>query len=293
MQVEIIEVGPRDGLQREKTFIPTDQKITLIQKLVEAGLRRIQVTSFVHPKAVPQMADAEQVCAGLPHIEGVVYSGLVLNLKGLERARNAGLNDVDVSISASDSHSRQNANMSLADAQTHFQEMVARAREYGMTVRGGIQCAFGYYENDVTDDLVIELTRQHLALGLDELALADSTGMANPAQITRLLAKIIPMAEGKPVILHLHDTRGMGLANVVAALEAGCHHFDTAFGGLGGCNFIEKATGNIATEDTVYMLHGMGYQTGVDITKVAEVSKMMESLLGKQSLPGKMYQLLG
>ncbi len=290
--IEIIEVGPRDGLQRETQFIQTDHKIAMIDRLSEAGLPRIQVTSFVHPRWVPQMADAEDVCAGITRKPGVVYSGLVLNMKGLERAYQAGLQAVDMSVSASDSHSRKNANRSLQEAREGFKDMVAQAHAYGMRIRGGIQCAFGYYEPDVTQEIVVDIAKHHLALGIDELALADSTGMANPRQIREVLAAIVPLAGDKPVILHLHDTRGMGLANVVAALEAGCTHFDTAFGGLGGCNFIEDATGNIATEDTVYMLHEMGYETGIDLPKVATVSKMLQNILGQEVFPGKMYRLL-
>ena len=289
--IEIIEVGPRDGLQRESEFIPTEQKIAMIDTLAEAGLPRIQVTSFVHPKYVPQMADAAAVCSGIRKKTGVTYSGLVLNLKGLVRAADAGLKAVDMSVSASDSHSRKNANVSLEDALQNFTDMVAHARELGMNVRAGIQCAFGYYEPDVSQELVVDIAKKHLALDVDELALADSTGMANPGQIRSLLADIMPLAGDTPVILHLHDTRGMGLANVLAALDAGCRYFDTAFGGLGGCNFIEQATGNIATEDTVNMLHEMGYETGVNASKVAEVSRMIQPHVG-QPLTGKMYKLL-
>jgi len=289
--VEIIEVGPRDGLQRESEFIPTAQKIAMINALSDAGIPRIQVTSFVHAKYVPQMADAEAVCGGIRQQPGVIYSGLVLNLKGLERAADTGLKAVDMSVSASDSHSRKNANVSLEDALQNFKGMVARARELGMMVRAGIQCAFGYYEPDVTHDLVVDIAKRHLALNIDELALADSTGMASPAQIKALLAEIIPLAGKVPVILHLHDTRGMGLANVLAALDGGCRYFDTAFGGLGGCNFIEQATGNIATEDTVNMLHEIGYQTGIDVSKVAEVSQSIQQQIS-QPLTGKMYKLL-
>lgn len=290
--IEITEVGPRDGLQREKTFIPTEQKIAMIHELVAAGVKSIQVTSFVHPKYVPQMADAEDVVRGLDMRDDVTYSGLVLNQKGLERAADAGLTVVDMSISASDSHSRKNANISLEQGRANFKEMVASAREMGLTVRGGIQCAFGYYEADVTQELVVDLAKEHLDLGIDALALADSTGMANPAQIKALLHAITPILGDVPLILHLHDTRGMGLANVVAAIEAGCTHFDTAFGGMGGCNFIPEALGNIATEDTINMLHAMGYETHIDINAVAAVSRQLQAHLG-QVLPGKLYQLVG
>lgn len=289
--IEIIEVGPRDGLQREKTIINTDDKIRMIHDLVESGIRSIQVTSFVHPKYVPQMADAEDVCKGINKKEGVTYSGLVLNQKGLERAANAGLNSVDMSVSASDSHSRKNANVSLDDALHNFQNMMKTAHEMKMQIHAGIQCAFGYYEPDVTQDLVLDIAKQHLDLGVDALRLADSTGMANPRQITSMLEALKPIAGDVPVILHLHDTRGMGLANVVAAVEAGCTRFDTAFGGMGGCNFIPEALGNIATEDTVNMLHAMGHETGVNIEGVAAVSRMLQEQIGR-ALPGKLYTLV-
>ncbi len=291
-RIEIIEVGPRDGLQREETPISTEDKIRMIHQLVDAGIKSIQVTSFVHPKYVPQMADAEVVCRGLNKQEGVIYSGLVLNMKGLDRAHNAGLTDVDMSISASNSHSQKNANRTLDEAMAGFKAMVARAKELNLTIRAGIQCAFGYYEPDVTQDLVLDIAKQQIALGVKSLSLADSTGMANPTQIKTMLTALQPIVGDTPIILHLHDTRGMGLANVVAAIEAGCSRFDTAFGGMGGCNFIPEALGNIATEDTVNMLHAMDYETGVDIQKVADVSKMLQDLIG-QRLPGKMYQLVG
>ena len=291
-KIEIIEVGPRDGLQREKTPISTQDKIKMIHQLVDAGIQSIQVTSFVHPKYVPQMADAEDVCRGIQKKDGVRYSGLVLNMKGLERAHEAGLHDVDMSVSASDSHSQKNANRSLEEAIESFKGMVAKAHDLGLGVRAGIQCAFGYYEPDVTQEIVLDIAEKHLALGIESLALADSTGMANPKQIKNMLEALKPIVGDVPVILHLHDTRGMGLANVIAAIDAGCTRFDTAFGGMGGCNFIPEALGNIATEDTVNMLEAIGYETGIDIKEVAQVSKMLQTIIGQQ-LPGKLYQLVG
>lgn len=293
-RVEIIEVGPRDGLQREPVIIPAGQKVALINALVDAGLKRIQVTSFVHPKLVPQMADAEEVCASLVPHPGVRYSGLVLNLRGIERAQQAGIQDIDMSVSASEPHSLRNANRTISLALDEYQTMYERARSYNMTIRGGIQCAFGYQDpGDVDAEVVVSIARHFLNdLGVDELALADSSGLANPAQIETLLQRIVPLAEHKPVILHLHDTRGMGLANVLAALHNGVHSFDTSFGGLGGCPFIDGATGNIATEDTVYMLEQMGIETGIDLQKTARISMRFKELLGEQSLTGKMYQML-
>lgn len=288
----IVEVGPRDGLQREPTPISTDDKVSLIESLIAAGLKRLQVTSFVHPKVVPQMADAEEVCARIPKRADVLYSGLALNLPGVERAHKSGLAQVDISVSASEPHSRRNANRSIKEALAEFKEMVYLARDFGMSVRGGIQCAFGFQRaDDVQLETVIAIARHHLDLGVDELALADSSGFANPKRMTSLLETIVPIAGDTPIVLHLHDTRGMGLANVFAALHCGVKAFDTAFGGLGGCPFIDGATGNIATEDTVYMLEEMGIQTGVNLSRLSQISWQYEKKLG-QTLPGKVYQLM-
>lgn len=289
-RAEIIEVGPRDGLQTESRFVPTDTKVSLIENLVDAGVTRIQVTSFVHPKLVPQMSDAEEVCARIKRKPGVAYSGLVLNMKGLERAHAAGLSYVDMSVSASETHSLKNANRSLAKALEDFAAMVARAREYGMTIRGGIQCVFGcVYEGRVDPGRVVEFAEHHLSLGVDELSLADSTGMAGPLQIYEMMQALVPRAGSKPIILHLHDTRGLGLTNVLAALECGVTLFDTAFGGLGGCPFIKGATGNIGTEDTLYMLEKVGVETGIDRHRVAQCSMQLEQFLGRP-FPGKMHR---
>jgi hydroxymethylglutaryl-CoA lyase len=248
----------------------------------------------VHPRLVPQMADAEEVCARLSPYPDVRYSGLALNLKGIDRAQQAGIKDIDMSVSASEAHSLRNANRTVSEALDEYDSMYDRARSYNMEVRGGIQCAFGFQDaDDVDPQTVVEIARHFLDdLGVDELALADSSGLANPIQLANLLQVIVPMAGEKPVILHLHDTRGMGLANVVEAMRVGVRCFDTSFGGLGGCPFIADATGNIATEDTAYMLHQMGIETGIDLPKVSLIAKKFERLLGIQSLPGKMHSML-
>lgn len=288
---EIIEVGPRDGWQAEAAAIPTALKIALIDALANSGLRRLQVAAFVHPDKVPQMADAEAVCAGITRRPGVQYSGLALNLRGVARAAEAGLQQVDVSVSASDTHSRKNVGLDVETALAGLAEMVRLARARGLSVRAGVQCAFGCaYEGAVDPRRVVGLVRRILALGVDELSLADSTGMANPQQIRRLVQELRPMVTPVPIILHLHDTRGMGLANLLAALRSGVHHFDASFGGLGGCPFIPGATGNIATEDTVHMLEAMGVHTGVDWAQVAGVSRRLEAFLGRP-LSGKLYRL--
>ncbi len=289
--IHIEEQGTRDGFQVETVLIPTELKIKWIEQAVDAGVKRIQMSSFVHPKLVPQMADAEAVCEGVRKKKGVIYSGLVLNVKGVERAIKSGLDHIAISLSASNSHSRKNANKSIEESLVEFADMARIAKEAGLTVRGGIQCAFGCrYEGEISEQFVIDLAKRHLDLGIDELSLADSTGMGNPVQMKRLLSQIVPMAGNLPVILHLHDTEGKGIANLIAAIECGVNYFDTAFGGLGGCPFIIGATGNIATEDVIHCLHQMGYKTGINNSKMIELAREIETFLGRK-LPGKMKEI--
>lgn len=292
-EVIIEDQGLRDGLQSLPITVPTATKLRWARMLAEAGLRRLQVTSFVHPAKVPQMADAEAVAQGMEPEEGLVLSALVLNVKGIERAAAAGFRHVAASLSASETHSRRNTNMGIEASKAEFQEMVSIADRYGITLRGGIQCAFGCrYEGLLKTSWVIDLVRHHLDCGVQELALADSTGMGHPAQISRMMEQVMGLAGDTPVSLHLHNTENKGYANLFAALQAGVRQFDTAFGGLGGCPFIKGATGNIATEDTVLMLEESGYATGINIRKVASVSREMEGLLGGR-LPGLLYGLVG
>lgn len=291
-EVILEEQGLRDGLQSEPVPVPAEKKVELIHRLMEAGLKRIQVGSFVNPKLVPQMADTAAVFAAVQKRPDVVLNALVLNTKGVERAAEAGFTHVAASISASDTHSRKNANKSLEQAVSEFENMVRTAKAAGLHVRGGLQCAFGCrYEGKIPAQRVLDLAKRHLDLGIDEIALADSTGMGNPRQIEDLAGKIVETAGNIPVILHLHDTEGKGLANLLAALRVGVRHFDTAFGGLGGCPFIKGATGNIATEDTAYMLEEMGIRTGIDIAAIVKITREMEEILGKK-LPGKIKNIL-
>ena len=292
-RIIIEEQGLRDGFQSEKNVVPTEKKLEIIDELVAAGLKRIQICSFVHPKYVPQMADAEALCRAVKPRPGVIYSGLVLNQKGVERAVDAGLQHVAASISASDTHSRKNTGKSLDDAQTGYAAMVRTAKDAGLTVRGGLQCAFGCrFEGAVDPNLVLDLVKRHLDLAIDELALADSTGMADPRSMSELMGEVVELAGDTPVILHLHDTEGRGLANALAAIQSGVRVFDTAFGGMGGCPFIKGATGNIATEDLVAMVERMGMTTGVDIRAVAEISRSMETFFDTR-FPGSMHRVLG
>ena len=288
----LIEVGPRDGFQFEERTIPTDLKVEIIGGLVEAGLKHVQVTSFVHPARVPQMADAEDLLSRLPEREGVIFSGLVLNVKGVERAHQAGLRHLEISISASDTHSRKNSGMTLAQAIEKGAEMIKLAKKYNMIVRAGIQCAFGcVYEGKIPHIRVMELAQEFIKSGIDALALSDTTGMARPLQVKRILGKLLPQTKDIPVILHLHDTRGLGLVNVMAALECGITHFDTALAGMGGCPFVAGAAGNIATEDTAYLLEALSIETGVNISKITRCAKQLETFFGKQ-FSGKIHRVL-
>lgn len=288
----IDEQGLRDGLQTLPRILPLEMKLDFINRLIGAGIRRLQVTSFVHPKWVPAMADAEQLCASLPQTDGVELSALVLNNKGVERAAQAGIRLVAASISASNTHSQKNANKTLSAARQEFKQMVALAREHHISVRGGIQCVFGCrYEGAIDESVVYDITKHHLDCGVEEMAFADSTGMGNPAQMKRMLPRLLELCGSVPVSLHLHNTENKGYANLVAALDCGVRQFDTAFGGLGGCPFIQGATGNIATEDTVHLLHQMGYATGINMEAVASISMEMQQWLGAP-LPGLLYSLL-
>ncbi|MBT8371028.1 MAG: hydroxymethylglutaryl-CoA lyase [Deltaproteobacteria bacterium] len=291
-KIVIEEQGLRDGLQNQKPIIPTDKKLELVEAVADAGLKRIEVTSFVHPELVPQMADAEDICRGLDHSRDVLYSALVLNTKGLERAANAGLKHVAASISASDTHSRKNTNASLSEARKRIAEMIKVGQKHGLTIRGGLQCAFGCrFEGRIDPSVVFDMIKEQLDLGIDEVVLADSTGMANPISIQEISAKVIELSEGKPVFLHLHDTEGKGLANALAAMQVGVAHFDTAFGGMGGCPFIKGASGNTSTEDMVFMSGQMGIETGVDIEKIAVISRYLEEFFSKQ-FAGKMHRVI-
>jgi len=290
--VIIEEQGLRDGLQSEAAVVPTEKKLAIIETLVDAGVQRIQVASFVNPKLIPQMADAESLYAALKKHDGVIYSALVLNPKGMQRAADAGGTHVTASISASNTHSQRNSGMTLKTARRQFSEMVAIADKCGLKVRGGIQCAFGCrYEGRIDPHNVMDMIKEQLDLGIDEIELADTTGMANPRSIQEICGSVKTQAKGKPVYLHLHDTEGKGLANSLAALQVGIRHFDSTFGGMGGCPFVKGASGNVATEDLVVMLKQMGIETGIDVSKIAAVSRSLEFFF-KRCFSGKMHHLL-
>ncbi len=289
--VTLVEVGLRDGFQFEKNVVPTHRKLSVIARLVAAGLKHVQVTSFVHPAKVPQMADADQLIRRLPRNDGVVYTALVLNQRGLDRAMASGIGAVEISLSASDSHSRRNTGMPHGDALAQALHMIDQAVSAGLHIRASVQCAFGcVYEGRVPTSRIADIISRFVDHGAHGLALADTTGMGSPPVVKALLDAVLPLSGRLPLALHLHDTRGLGLVNLMVALKHGVSIFDTAFAGMGGCPFIAGAAGNIATEDTVHLLETLGIHSGVDYHRVAAVSRETEAFF-KKSFSGRIHKV--
>lgn len=285
--VDVYEVGPRDGLQNELRSLPTADKVRLIEGLVDAGLRRVEVTSFVSPRWIPQLADADKLLGLLPRREGVVFSALVPNLRGLERARAAGLTEAAVFLSVTESHSRKNINKSVAEAIATAREVTREALRSGMRVRCYLSTVWGCpYEGPTPVEKVVEVVRQLADLGLYQVSLGDTIGVGTPSQTAAILAAVAPVLPVSRVALHLHDTRGTALANALVGLSLGVTTFDSSIGGLGGCPYAPGASGNVATEDVVYMLQGMGIETGVDLDRLVAVSTRLSGYLGRE-LPSK------
>ncbi len=288
--VTIVEQGPRDGFQNEKEVISTEDKVKIIDALSSTGLKEIQVTSFVHPKWVPQLSDAEEVLKRIRRAEGVKYSALVLNERGLQRAMDSGIEIIDVGVSASESHSRNNVNMSVQEALDRVLGIIEAAQKTGMEVRAGVMSSFGCnFEGTVPMENVLRIAKSFLSVGVEAIGLADTTGMGNPGQVYELFSRLQAMVGDVPVSAHFHNTRGSGLANVLAAMQAGCTFFDSTIGGLGGCPFVPSATGNIASSDVVNMLNEMGIETGIDLSELVDCARMVESILGKK-LPGQVMR---
>jgi isopropylmalate/homocitrate/citramalate synthase len=284
----IREVGPRDGLQNEDEVFPPETRAELVERLAGAGLRRIEVASFVNPDRVPQMAGAEEVAAALDSRDGVVYAGLALNERGYDRLRETGLGEVSFAVAATESFSQRNAGASVDAALADGERIVSRAKEDGIRASVTISVAFGCpFEGRVDPSRVVEIAERLAAADPDELVLADTIGVGTPSRVRGLLERVI--AFGKPVGGHFHNTRNTGFANAYAALEAGVSSLDASVGGLGGCPFAPKATGNIATEDLVYLLEGEGVETGVDLDALIAVSGWLEELLGRR-LEGYLYR---
>jgi isopropylmalate/homocitrate/citramalate synthase len=284
----IREVGPRDGLQNEQEVFPPETRAELVRRLAGAGLKRIEAASFVNPERVPQMAGAEEVVAALEPGDGVVYAGLALNERGYERLRETALGEVSFALAATESFSQRNAGASVEESIAAAEGIVAHARADGIRASLTISVAFGCpFEGPVSPDRVVEIAERLAATEADELVLADTIGVATPTQVRSLLERAATL--GKPVGGHFHNTRNTGFANAYAALETGVSVLDASVGGLGGCPFAPKATGNIATEDLVYLLEGEGVETGVDLEALIAVSEWLEELLGRQ-LEGYLYR---
>jgi hydroxymethylglutaryl-CoA lyase len=275
--VTIVEVGPRDGLQNQPQKVPTHLKIGFIERLVAAGLKVIEVTSFVNPKWVPQLADASDVIAALPKREGVRFPVLVPNEEGLERALEAGVQEVAVFASATETFSQKNLNRSRQEAIDMFRPVVKTAKESGMRVRGYLSMVLGDpWEGDVDPREVVSQTERLIELGCDEISLGDTIGVGTAGQVQDLIAKLLRAGvKVETLAVHFHDTYGQGLANVLAALETGVTIVDSSAGGLGGCPFARSATGNLATEDLLWLLEGLAIPTGIDVRAVASASKWL------------------
>jgi hydroxymethylglutaryl-CoA lyase len=286
-KVTIYEVGPRDGLQNEARQVPTADKIAFIDALASSGLTRIEITSFVSPKWIPQLADAVEVAQRVQRRSGVVFSALVPNRQGLDRAIAAGMSEIAVFLSASETHNKKNINKTIAETLSAFDQVVAPALAAGMRVRAYISTVFGCpYEGDVDPAATVGLCKTLRQLGVYQVSLGDTIGVANPAQVERVLDQVLAEVPIEEVAVHFHDTQGTALANCLVSVAKGITTIDAAVGGLGGCPYAPGAAGNLATEDLVAMLHGMGVDTGIDLEKLIASSRLAESFVG-HDLPSK------
>jgi hydroxymethylglutaryl-CoA lyase len=288
--VTICEVGTRDGFQIESDFIATEQKIEVVDLLAGAGVPRIEVTSFVHPKAVPQLRDAEAVMAAIRRRPGTRYAALVPNDKGAARAVDAGVDVIHTVVSASESHNLANVNMSIAESIDKLRAVAQIAARAGVPVQCGISTSFGCpFEGDVPLERLEGIVARLVDLGARGIGLADTTGMANPRQVAAVLEWLMPRFPGVEWTLHTHDTRAMAIPNILVALECGVTNLDASIGGLGGCPFAPGASGNVCTEDLVHCLHAMGIATGIDLDRLVAASRRVEQIIGR-TLPGQIMK---
>ncbi|HEY0986491.1 MAG TPA: hydroxymethylglutaryl-CoA lyase [Kofleriaceae bacterium] len=286
-EATIYEVGPRDGLQNEARQVPTAEKIRFIDALIAAGIRNIEITSFVSPKWIPQLADSAEVARGVHRVPGVRMSALVPNKRGLDAALAAGMREIAVFMSASETHNKKNVNKTIADTLAAFDDVVPHARAAGLPVRAYLSTAFGCpYEGDVDPQAVVDLTGKLHDMGVYQISISDTIGVANPAQVEDVLGRVLARYPASVIAVHFHDTQGTALANCVMALTLGITTIDSAAGGLGGCPYAPGASGNLATEDVVSMLHGMGVKTGIDLDKLTEASRTAATFVGHE-LPSK------
>jgi hydroxymethylglutaryl-CoA lyase len=288
--VSVYEVSPRDGLQNERATVPLRSKLRLIDALVRAGLTRVEITSFVSPKWIPQLADGDEVAQHAKAPPGVAFSALCPNARGLARARAAGLHEIAVFISASETHNRKNVNKTVEDTLRAFDETIGPAVAAGLRVRGYVSTVWGCpYEGEVDPKRAVAIAKTLLDRGCYEVSLGDTIGVGTPRQTARILQQVSAEMPLDRVAMHMHDTRGTALANVLVGLEMGVRTFDASVGGMGGCPYAPGAAGNLATEDLAYMLDGMGIRTGIDLEQLVEAGKVAESLVGRP-LPGKVHQ---
>jgi hydroxymethylglutaryl-CoA lyase len=286
-EATIYEVGPRDGLQNEARPVPTPEKIRFIDSLVASGIRNIEITSFVSAKWIPQLADSAEVARGVQRVPGVRMSALVPNKRGLETALAAGMKEIALFISVSETHNKKNVNKTIADTITAFEEVVPVAAAAGVAVRAYLSTVFGCpYEGDVDPEAVVALTGRLRDLGVYQISISDTIGVANPQQVEDVLSRVLAKHPASSLAVHFHDTQGTALANCVVALTLGITTIDAAAGGLGGCPYAPGASGNLATEDVVAMLHGMGVKTGIDLDKLTEASRTAATFVGHE-LPSK------
>jgi hydroxymethylglutaryl-CoA lyase len=284
--IEIVEVGPRDGLQNESVLFTTSQKLELIGRSLDAGTRRIEAASFVNPKLVPQMADADAVAAGLPRREGVIFIGLVLNKRGAVRAIEAGMDELGAVCAASDGFATRNQGMTSDASLVMCGEVVRLARERARRAQITISTAFGCpFDGEVNPSRVVEMARAAAATGPVEIALADAPGVASPGEVSTLVTRVAAAIKPLPVRVHFHNTRNTGLANVWAAVQAGAKIVDASLGGIGGCPFAPRATGNVPTEDVVYLLQRSGYDTGLDLDRLIGSARWLAAAMGRD-VPG-------
>lgn len=281
--VTITEVGPRDGLQNEARILPLERKIELIDKLSQTGLKRIEAASFVHPKAIPQMANAIEVMKGITRAPGITYIGLVPNERGARDAIGSGVDEIATIASASEAHNKANVNRTIAETLEGIRDVATIVDEAGLRWSGYISTAFGCpYEGEVDPDVVIEIASKLRDYGASAISLGDTIGIGNPRQVEALVARCLDEVSGPELRLHFHDTRGLALANVMAAMNAGAKAFDGSVGGAGGCPYAPGASGNVATEDMVHMLHAVGVETGVDVDRLAEAAWLAEEILERE-----------
>lgn len=280
-KVRIREVGPRDGLQMEKKFVPTEIKKEFIRRLIDAGLQNIEITSFVHPKWIPALADSHEIAQEFGDVAGVSTNALVPNMKGLENAEKAGMKEVSFFMSATEGHNKANINRTIDETLKQFEELIPTAREKGLRVNAGLSTVFGCpFDGEADLERVVSILRDLLAMGADHVGVADTIGVANPVQVKRVLEKVLPLCEPDRIGVHFHDTEGTAVVNSIAALEMGITRFDSAVGGLGGCPYAPGASGNVPTEHLVFAFEKMGVDTGIDHKKLLDTALYIQEQVG-------------